>query len=517
MVQEFLEALFGGYVPPGFIEIRLLEDGVKPPRLLDRRWWRDIPALVADMPRLNRVAEKQRAGVFFGVLPRRIHGKGTADTIAAGSVAWADLDFRDYAGGEDEARDRLAAIPIKPSCVVNSGRGLHAYWFLTEPEPPEVCCTLGKRLQAALGSDNVADAPRILRLPLTKHRKDPANPRDVVIETLDAAHRCNPSDFDDFLPEVEAVTAASPAPEVEIEQELPPVVAALLSQHKRLRSLFDGTGKPLLKPDGTRCDQSESGYDFSVCLSLIKKGVTDPNALATALACRPGTKPRSMDYLARTVAKALEVAGVGDDDGPGGGGGGDPHQEIDFAPERVRIFDSDPKIYEITIGGQAMRLTTGQLILLPNFKARFTDAFARIPALPQGRGAQQRWEQVVNDWLKGAERVEVPPEASSSGAMVEEVTMAVGDLSLGENWKDLDRPCYLVVGDVMVFKTKAVMRILRADYRTEIRPHVLCSMLRDLGYDNQVMRVDGASVRVWVSEGGTPIKAPDEGNDAVTL
>lgn len=508
MVQEFLEALFGGYVPPGFIEIRLLEDGVKPPRLLDRRWWRDIPALVADMPRLNRVAEKQRAGVFFGVLPRRIHGKGTADTIAAGSVAWADLDFRDYAGGEDEARDRLAAIPIKPSCVVNSGRGLHAYWFLTEPEPPEVCCTLGKRLQAALGSDNVADAPRILRLPLTKHRKDPANPRDVVIETLDAAHRCNPSDFDDFLPEVEAVTAASPAPEVEIEQELPPVVAALLSRHKRLRSLFDGTGKPLLKPDGTRCDQSESGYDFSVCLSLIAKDITDPNILATALACRPGTKPRSMDYLARTVAKALEFSGAGGEDGPGG----DPHQEIDFAPEMVRIFDSDPKVYEITVGGKTMSLATGQLILLPNFKARFTDAFGRIPLLPQGKGAQQRWERIVNDWLQGAERIEVPPEASTWESQEQEVTFAVGDLSLGDSARDLDRACYLPIEDVMVFKTKAVMRILRADYRSEIRSHHLCSMLRNLGYDTRVMKIEGRPVRVWVAPKGAPIESVDDGD-----
>lgn len=518
MVGQFLEALFGGYVPPGFIEIRLLEDGVKPPRLLDRRWWRDIPALIADMPRLNRIAAKQHAGVFFGVLPRREYGKGTADTIASGAVVWADLDFHDYKGGEQEAREALERFRhafVQPSCVVHSGRGLHAYWLLVEPEAAEVCCTLGKRIQAALGSDSVADAPRILRLPGTMHRKDPANPRDVIIEHLDPEWRCNPSDFD-ALPEVEPVTAAVAVPEVEVEQTLPPVVEALLAKHKRLRSLFQGTGKPLLKPDGTRCDQSESGYDFSVCLSLIKKDVTDPNLLATALACRPG-KLRSMDYLARTVAKALEFAGHNPDGTPGDGGpGGDPHREIDFAPDHIRIFDSDPKIYEITIGGTAMRCTTGQLITLANFKARFTDAFGRIPLLPQGKGSQQRWERIVNDWLQSAERVEVPPEASSHASLEQEVILAVGDLSQGDNVKDLDRPCWLAVGDSIVFKTKAVMRILRADYRTEVRPHVLCSMLRDLGYGNRVMKIDGVTVRVWVSAKGEPVEVADEDGNAVT-
>ena len=76
-------------------------------------------------------AEQERTNVFFGVCPR--HGPKQYDQawqIRIVRVLWADIDHTTV----DEAleRCRTAGLP-PPSIVVNSGHGVHLYWFLVEP------------------------------------------------------------------------------------------------------------------------------------------------------------------------------------------------------------------------------------------------------------------------------------------------------------------------------------------------------------------------------------------------
>src|SRR5262249_22791508 len=101
----FLEALFA-HVPPGAIEVRVIEDR-KGGRVVAREWYASAAHLVQDHARLVDEAARQGAGVFVGVLPRRSPGCGKAADTLAGAAVWADLDFHDYAGGEDEAREAL--------------------------------------------------------------------------------------------------------------------------------------------------------------------------------------------------------------------------------------------------------------------------------------------------------------------------------------------------------------------------------------------------------------------------
>jgi len=190
---DFLRAVFDD--TDGLIEIRPLPDkrgGDMGEAARARRW---LP-LGEACHRVDHVAGWCRGkgfGAFYGVLPRKESGSGTKGNVAAGRVAWADLDFKGYPGGESEARDLLSAMRIPPSIVVASGHGLHAYWLLSELTAPAQIEALNTGIRDALRSDDCHNSDRILRLPDSWNVKDPSDPRPVVIEHLDADHRVHPS------------------------------------------------------------------------------------------------------------------------------------------------------------------------------------------------------------------------------------------------------------------------------------------------------------------------------------
>jgi hypothetical protein len=288
--SQFLQALFE-HVPPGFIEVRVLEDG-QVRKLLDRRWYSTAIQILRDSSQGADGVGSRRAGVFYGVLPRRAEGKGKAKDTLRGYAAWTDLDFRDYRGGETECRDGLARFPLSPTALVQSGHGLHGYWFMKEAEEPHTLVQLSAGLAEALGGDHVADAARILRLPGTVNRKDPANPVPALIEELDLSRRYNPCDFEEFLgslstPSVDGQEPARMNSAAVIAGKLSPEVLDLIKRDLRIRNLFEGKGKPGQDLDGKRFDTTASGYDYSFVLRLARKGVLDESELATALAHRP--------------------------------------------------------------------------------------------------------------------------------------------------------------------------------------------------------------------------------------
>ena len=80
---------------------------------------------------------------------------------------------------------KKAGLP-KPSVIVNSGRGVHAYWVVEQPVEKqewrglaegfkELCSAHGLHADPAV----TADVARILRIPDTLNFKDPANPQPV--------------------------------------------------------------------------------------------------------------------------------------------------------------------------------------------------------------------------------------------------------------------------------------------------------------------------------------------------
>ena len=115
--------------------------------------------------------------------------RGCIESAAALVALWADIDT---AGGNhaskdpptaEQARARLAELPLSPSIIVASGGGFHLWWLLSEPE---VLHDSAERQRAAaiikawarlVGGDlAAADLARVLRLPGTTSFKYLASP-----------------------------------------------------------------------------------------------------------------------------------------------------------------------------------------------------------------------------------------------------------------------------------------------------------------------------------------------------
>jgi hypothetical protein len=143
----------------------------------------------------------------------------------------------------------------------------------------------------------------------------------------------------------------------------------------RVRTLFEGSGKAPVGQDGRTRDCSSSGYDYSLALELIKKGITDPSEIATTIWLRPdeSAQLKGIEYIAHTISsamaffedvKAAKTARRQEADT-------DPETEIDFVVDRVLVTTSVPAIYIVVIDGK-------ELISRP----RLLTKTRRSPSLP---------------------------------------------------------------------------------------------------------------------------------------
>lgn len=163
-----------------------------------------------------------KTDVYFGVGLRRERlnsGRGETKDVCCLPGFWLDVDVAggahaqsDLPGNTDQATGLLYSFPLKPSLLIHSGYGLHAYWLFTEPwelkggaEQKEAQDLLSQ-FQATIREkaktrgwklDNTSDLARVLRVPGTlNHKQEP--PREVkIIERSDL--RYDPSDFEPYL------------------------------------------------------------------------------------------------------------------------------------------------------------------------------------------------------------------------------------------------------------------------------------------------------------------------------
>jgi hypothetical protein len=154
------------------------------------------------------VAAHQNDDVWFGVASRRDGSSGALANCLHLGCLFADLDCEGDHERLAAAEDRLDAFPLRPSIVIGSGGGLHAYWLLREPldvqaEQAAIYALL-RRLVAALDGDpKSAEPARVLRLPGTRNQKSEYGaPRAVTIRAFAPERRYNPSEFDPVLPDV---------------------------------------------------------------------------------------------------------------------------------------------------------------------------------------------------------------------------------------------------------------------------------------------------------------------------
>jgi hypothetical protein len=189
--RDFIAAVYAGV--DGYLNVRTL-----PP--VEQAFFKidDIDSLEAFVtPRRDRNA-------YIGVAARVNANDGSLAGCGALPALFADLDFKDYPN-EAAARRQLAAAPLAPSIVIQSGGGLQPWWLLREPldlqRDAPTAKSLLRRLAASLDADLAAAEPaRILRLPNTLNYKY-TPPRRVKVEVFEPSRRYNSCDFDEYLPD----------------------------------------------------------------------------------------------------------------------------------------------------------------------------------------------------------------------------------------------------------------------------------------------------------------------------
>jgi len=103
---------------------------------------------------------------------------------------FGDIDDPKIEVSRDMARALLEQAEYPPTLIVDSGHGLQPYWLLTEP------CTdadriekARKAIQSITGSDNVADAARIMRL-VGSHNSKYGNGEWLSVEIVSYNPEC---------------------------------------------------------------------------------------------------------------------------------------------------------------------------------------------------------------------------------------------------------------------------------------------------------------------------------------
>jgi len=155
--------------------------------------------------RLVESAQDAGAGVYFSV--NATDGRGAKqENIVRTRTYYVDID-----GLKDKtpALEALITARLKPSAIVETKNGVHAYWYARTQTP--VNLAQYKKVQLGLikafnGDRSAKDIARVLRVPDTWHLKDPDDPFLVRIVHQLPEHETPYYDANDLL-------AVYPAPQ----------------------------------------------------------------------------------------------------------------------------------------------------------------------------------------------------------------------------------------------------------------------------------------------------------------
>ena len=118
-------------------------------------------------------------GLYLGAATRTAGiAKGDREHCLELPALWSDIDCVARSIDQDEAISALLSLPHPPSCIVDSGRGLHPWWKLKEPldlsdpKGDEAVIAVLRQLAGVCGGDlKVCDIARVMRLPGTLNTK----------------------------------------------------------------------------------------------------------------------------------------------------------------------------------------------------------------------------------------------------------------------------------------------------------------------------------------------------------
>jgi hypothetical protein len=179
----------------------------------------DAPTVILRIP--------SSANIYFSVNtvrgPARRHaGRGTETDTTRLTALWSELDFKeDGCGSADIAHAIIANLSIilgtRPTVIVESGHGLHAYWPITDGHITNGDISTARALIHRWGrlvtvvadklhahADNVYELARMLRVPNTQNNKMVGNGEAPipVVAHLDTGAPLSIAEIDERLAEV---------------------------------------------------------------------------------------------------------------------------------------------------------------------------------------------------------------------------------------------------------------------------------------------------------------------------
>jgi hypothetical protein len=168
-----LDAIAPAFPPGAVVELRALDPaGGWAVSLCGRL---DVLAERADLEAFVRT-HMARRNIYVGINPRSADFAGTTRAASASDVVGRrsvvlDLDNKDAPDTDPDWSRTIAALKADadPLLILNSGNGFHVWLDLEPISGPDVAASAGplSAAMARLGADNMADPPRIIRLPFT--------------------------------------------------------------------------------------------------------------------------------------------------------------------------------------------------------------------------------------------------------------------------------------------------------------------------------------------------------------
>ena len=133
--------------------------------------------------------------VYFACAKYEESGSRTNDNVKNIKAFWLDIDcgvgkpYADQGDGLTALKAFCKTVGLPKPTIVNSGRGLHVYWPLTEPITRKEWVNAAKRLKVVCNQEGLeddpartADAASILRMPDTfNHKAEPPLPVAVMV------------------------------------------------------------------------------------------------------------------------------------------------------------------------------------------------------------------------------------------------------------------------------------------------------------------------------------------------
>ena len=161
---------------------------------------------------------------YFNVHPRGANlgysKRGKDEDVVAVNLLYADFDAKDWAGGKPAILAHLDQLRAEgfpyPTTLVDSGGGVHAYWWLEDTfhiktdEDRERIKAIQQALVHEVNADtSVHDLARVLRIPGTKnHKYDPPAPVGIFDHNPKRLYQL--SEFEELTAEKRAELATPP-------------------------------------------------------------------------------------------------------------------------------------------------------------------------------------------------------------------------------------------------------------------------------------------------------------------